>query len=215
MARREEKPGQAGSRLAQIEAIVAPRIAPLGLEVVVVEQTAMGKETVVRISIDRLPDANGVVSGAVTLADCVKVTHLVNDVPELEALMPGSFHLEVSSPGVERPLVRERDYHRFVGEKVQVNTFEPVSTIEGRKKFTGRLVGLTEGHIRVDLGREGEVLIPLSQIQKAHLKPDFADLMKRANSLQAQADPGSALPELDSDELDAEDDGQDDEVLEN
>lgn len=207
MGRREEKPGQAVTRLAQIEAIVAPRIAPLGLEVVVVEQTAMGKETVVRISIDRLPDANGVVSGAVTLADCVKVTHLLNDVSELEDLMPGTFHLEVSSPGVERPLVRERDYHRFMGEKVQVNTFEPVSTIEGRKKFTGRLVGLSEGHIRVDLGREGEVLIPLSQIQKAHLKPDFADLMKRANSLQAQANPDGALPELDSDELDLEDNG--------
>lgn len=207
MGRREEKPGQAVTRLAQIEAIVAPRIAPLGLEVVVVEQTAMGKETVVRISIDRLPDANGVVSGAVTLADCVKVTHLLNDVSELEDLMPGTFHLEVSSPGVERPLVRERDYHRFMGEKVQVNTFEPVSTIEGRKKFTGRLVGLSEGHIRVDLGREGEVLIPLSQIQKAHLKPDFADLMKRANSLQAQANPDGALPELDSDELELEDTG--------
>lgn len=213
MGRREEKPGQAGTRLAQIEAIVAPRIAPLGLEVVVVEQTAMGRETVVRISIDRLPDANGVVSGAVTLADCVKVTHLLNEVSELEDLMPGAFHLEVSSPGVERPLVRERDYHRFMGEKVQVNTFEPVSTIEGRKKFTGRLVGLSEGHIRVDLGREGEVLIPLSQIQKAHLKPDFADLMKRANSLQAQANPDGALPELDSDELDLE--GNGDAELEN
>lgn len=213
MGRREEKPGQAVTRLAQIEAIVAPRIAPLGLEVVVVEQTAMGKETVVRISIDRLPDANGVVSGAVTLADCVKVTHLLNEVSELEDLMPGAFHLEVSSPGVERPLVRERDYHRFMGEKVQVNTFEPVSTIEGRKKFTGRLVGLSDGHIRVDLGREGEVLIPLSQIQKAHLKPDFADLMKRANSLQAQANPDGALPELDSDELDLE--GNGDAELEN
>jgi len=173
---------QLKQRFAQVEAIVSPLLLPLGLEVVLVEQSS-GGGVILRISIDRVDNP-----GTVSLSDCVKVTHLLGECPALDELFPGKYHLEVSSPGVDRPLVRERDFVRFQGEKVLVTTLEPLDVASGRKKFSGRLVGCVAGAITVELGRDGTVVIPLDQIARAQLKPDFADLLRRANERRAEPD---------------------------
>lgn len=170
-----ERQNKLRARLAEVEALINPLIAPQGLEVVVIEQGTEGRQAILRVCIDRI-DA----PGTVTLQDCVGVTHQLEGLADLEALMPGHFNLEVSSPGVDRPLVKERDFLRYVGEKALLQTLEPV---EGRKRFTGRIHTVQDGVITLDMGREGRVSLPLNQLQKANLKPDFADLLKRANAI--------------------------------
>lgn len=198
---------QLKQRFAQVEAIAAPLLLPHGLEIVLVEQSS-GGGVILRISIDRVENP-----GTVTLEDCVKVSHLLGDCPALDELFPGKYHLEVSSPGVDRPLVRARDFVRFQGEKVQLSTLEPVDVSNGRKRFSGRLVGCVNDIITLDLGRDGKVEIPLEQIAKAQLKPDFADLLKRAN--QRRAEPDLELISSEDEESASDDvlDSEDEEAL--
>lgn len=177
------------ARLAEVESLINPLIAPQGLEVVVIEQGTEARQPILRVCIDRI-DA----PGTVTLQDCVSVTHQLEGLAALEAAMPGHFNLEVSSPGVDRPLVKERDFLRAVGEKALLQTLEP---LDGRKRFSGRIQSVQDGMITLDMGREGRVSLSLNQLQKANLKPDFADLLKRANAIHQ----GPAV-ELDVDDED-------------
>jgi ribosome maturation factor RimP len=82
---------------------------------------------------------------------------------------PGSFTLEVSSPGLARPLRRPHDFERFAGEEVSLST----TATEGRRTFSGKLLGIDEdGAVGVGTD-EGEVRIPIEQIRKCVIKPNF------------------------------------------
>jgi ribosome maturation factor RimP len=76
----------------------------------------------------------------------------------------------VSSPGLDRPLKRERDFERFRGRRATVRTRTAVA---GRRRFTGVLGGLSDGRVKLDLGAEGEVLIPREEITQAKLVPEI------------------------------------------
>lgn len=175
MGRKRSAEGGGFQLADRVEHLIEPVLERAGYEVVIVELASAHERPVLRISIDRLDHI-----GFVSLEDCVRVNHLLEALPELDDLMPSAYNLEVSSPGVNRPLVKERDFIRFTGEKAQVNLHRPLD-LEGRRNYTGRLKGVVDGVLHLDLGRAGQVAIPLESIARAHLKPDTADLFRRSS----------------------------------
>jgi len=139
---------------------IARRVAESeGMEVVEVEVKGGGAQRLVRISIDK--------PAGVTHADCELVSQQVGTILDVEDVVPGGrYTLEVSSPGVERRLLKEKDYTRFQGKKAVITLAAPV---EGRKTWEGTLAGVAEGCVRLETsGRNVE--LPLAAIAKAHLK---------------------------------------------
>jgi ribosome maturation factor RimP len=140
---------------------IAKRVAESeGMEVVEVEVKGGGQHRFVRISIDK--------PAGVTHGDCELVSQQVGTILDVEDVVPGGrYTLEVSSPGVERKLLKPGDYERFQGKKAKVTLREPVA---GRRSWEGTLAGLEEGLIRLDVERGDPIRFPFEQVQKANLK---------------------------------------------
>jgi ribosome maturation factor RimP len=121
---------------------IAGRVAgSYGLEVVDVELRGAGKSRMLRIYIDR--------PGGVTHGDCEAVSREVGAILDVEDAVPGSqYVLEVSSPGLDRRLLKPADYERFAGRRIRLHTREAV---DGQRKFEGRLLGLREGRVALAL----------------------------------------------------------------
>jgi ribosome maturation factor RimP len=131
-----------------------------GIEVVDVEVKGGGRQRLVRISIDK-PEG-------VTHADCENISQQVGTILDVEDVIPGgSYTLEVSSPGVERKLLRPRDYERFIGSKVKVTLRDP---IEDRRYWEGTLAGFDNGLITLDLNPGNSIQFQFGQVEKANLK---------------------------------------------
>src|SRR5437667_282995 len=127
--------------VSKIEEIARRVAASDGIEVVEVELKGGGRNQLLRISIDK--------PAGVTHADCELVSQQVSTILDVEDVMPGHYTLEVSSPGVERKLLKPRDYERFQGKKARITLREPV---EGRKNWEGTLAGFTEGVVTLETG---------------------------------------------------------------
>lgn len=171
--------------------LISPLIAPLGYEVVHVEVQNQ-RQKILRLFIDFLerpkPDQNGEVP-SIGIKDCIAVTKALDSVldlsPEVEAIFKGTYELEVSSPGVDRPLRQKKDYQRFEGRRVKLHTFRSLSESEignaayfarnpKQKNFIGVLKGLNGETIRLEIIDSGsEITIPLSLVSKANLEPVF------------------------------------------
>jgi len=153
--------------VSQIENIVTPVLASMGLELVEVEYKREGKAMILRLFIDR--------EGGITLDDCADVSREVSEILDVEDVIPGKYSLEVSSPGLDRPLKRASDYERFRGRLVKIRTCELLADDDGnrRKTFLGELLGLEGGVVRLHL-KEGQTAgIPLEKIAKANLEFEF------------------------------------------
>jgi ribosome maturation factor RimP len=100
-----------------------------------------------------------------TVEDCARISEAVSPLLDLHDPIPGAYSLEVSSPGLDRPLVKPADFERFKGERVRIEAAEPV---EGRRRFTGTLEGLAADRVVV-LTEAGRREIPLAAVQKARL----------------------------------------------
>jgi ribosome maturation factor RimP len=112
-----------------------------------------------------------------TVEDCAEISHAISAVLDVADPIAGAYTLEVSSPGIDRPLVRPGDYARFAGFEAKVETALPIG---GRKRFTGLLEGL-EGEEVLLLRQEGELVrIPLASVKKAKLTLSEA-LLKSAS----------------------------------
>jgi ribosome maturation factor RimP len=141
---------------------IAERVArPAGIEVIEVELAGSGRARLLRIYIDR-PEG-------VTHADCELVSDRVGTVLDSEDVIPGGgYQLEVSSPGVERKLMRPSDYERFAGKKAKLVLSEPV---DDQKHWEGTLRGLEEGAVvKLEAAAGRMVRVPLASIRKANLK---------------------------------------------
>ena len=103
--------------------------------------------------------------GAMTVDDCAEISHAVSAVLDVEDPLPGPYTLEVSSPGIDRPLVRSQDFERFTGFEAKIETARPIS---GRKRFRGKLLGTTQAGVRIALA-EGETELPFGEIHRAKL----------------------------------------------
>lgn len=151
----------------RLQRIAAQILPPLGLELVDLEYKREGRDMVLRLYIDK--------EGGVGLDDCAVVSREVSDILDVEDIIAGHYTLEVSSPGICRPLKTQRDYDRFLGRLVKVRTFELVPDEAGnkRKTFLGELVGLEQGVVRMILKEGQRASIPLEKVAKANLEFEF------------------------------------------
>ncbi|WP_461482265.1 ribosome maturation factor RimP [Porticoccus sp.] len=145
-----------------LKAMIAPVVAALGCEFWGLEYLSSGRTAMLRIYIDR--DETGV-----TVEDCEKVSRQVSSLMDVEDPIGGEYTLEVSSPGLERPLYTLDQFQRYVGEEVAVRLRFPY---EGRRKFKGRLNGV-EGEDIVLIVEDHEYLFPVDSIEKANVVPHF------------------------------------------
>jgi len=205
----EKKTATANDRILEV---LQPLVAPLGYDVIYVEIQTHRQKTL-RVFIDFL-DARS----AIGIEDCVRVTRALDEPlenhPVIDEIFGGAYELEVSSPGVDRPLRDEKDYVRYTGNDVRLHVFRPLTAQElgnegyqaknpKQKNFLGKLVGLQDGKIVLDVsdrsaesGKPGKkkkkvvkdspknsveaesataqvVSIPLPLISKANLEPRF------------------------------------------
>jgi len=133
----------------------------LGYELVGVEYLPQGRRSLLRIYIDT-PDG-------VTVDDCERVSHQVSGVLDVEDPIHGQYVLEVSSPGLDRPLFTEEHYRRFAGSRVKLRVSPP---LDGRRNFTGVLKGIHDDKV-VLVHEDGEWVIPLDHVEQARLIPDI------------------------------------------
>jgi ribosome maturation factor RimP len=108
--------------------------------------------------------------GGITLADCETWNHRLGDLLDQSNIMSHAYSLEVSSPGLDRPIKRVADYERFKGERVQVKLFAP---LDGQKNFHGILLGTDGVGIKVKVDGDRVVEIPLAQVAKTKLDPEI------------------------------------------
>jgi ribosome maturation factor RimP len=144
--------------LEKIRAMVERVAASEGLALVDVELKGGRANPLLRIYIDK--------PAGVTHADCQLLSEQVSALLDVEDSFPGSYVLEVSSPGLDRKLVKPSDYQHFVGRRARLVLREPVAN---QKVWEGRLAGLEAGRVRLDLGEGGLTEVELSNIQKARL----------------------------------------------
>ena len=141
--------------------LTAPVAEELGLELVDVEFLKEGGRWILRVFIDK--------PGGVGHSDCEALSQRLDVLLDEADPIAGTYYLEVSSPGVERPLKKQEDFRRFSGHMVNVTTYAPC---EGKKKFTGKLAG-TDGEL-LFLEEEGKrISIPLEQVSSAKLFVKF------------------------------------------
>jgi ribosome maturation factor RimP len=143
---------------AQIEAIIAPSLAAMGYAVVRVAYSG-GRRPTLQIMAERSDD------GSMTVEDCEAVSHTVSALLDVADPIAEAYMLEISSPGIDRPLVRPKDYARFAGFEAKI---ELQRTVEGRRRFRGKLLGLEGDSAKLLMGDE-TVSLPLSQIANAKL----------------------------------------------
>lgn len=144
---------------ARVADIVAPSIADLGYELVRV--AILGRERpTVQIMADRADGA------LITVEDCEAISRQVGAVLDVEDPIPGNWTLEVSSAGIDRPLTRRKDWNRFAGHLARAEVNVPV---DGRKRFSGTVLGADETHAKMRLDDGIEVAIPLADIRRAKL----------------------------------------------
>lgn len=132
-----------------------------GYEFVDLELKGAGKHRVLRVFIDR--------DGGISHGDCERISEQVGTVLDVEDPIPSAYTLEVSSPGLDRKLVKPRDFVRFEGHRVKVRTKRAV---DDRKVFEGQLAGFEDSTIRVDT-RRGVVGIDLGNVHEARLAVDW------------------------------------------
>jgi ribosome maturation factor RimP len=152
----------------RVRGLVQQVIESQGYEVVEVEFKGAGKSSVLRIFIDK--------PGGISHRDCELVSEQVGTVLDVEDLIPSSYTLEVSSPGLDRKLVKESDYTRFEGKLARIQTRIPLNQ---QKVFRGRLQGLYGGKVRLELHKGDLLDIPLDVIQETRLEIDWATEMSR------------------------------------
>ena len=145
----------------ELETLLSPTVAALGLRVWGIEYLGQGKHSVLRIYIDR--------DEGVTIEDCEAVSKQVSEVLDVEGTLTSSYTLEVSSPGMDRLLFKPEQYAESIGETVDVRLKYP---FEGRRRVVGALTGLENDEVVVQ-AEDSEYQIPLSNVQRARIVPRF------------------------------------------
>ena len=136
-----------------------------GLEVFDVEWK-VGKQRLLRVYLDRLPGPSNPEGLSVTHNDCERVSEQLSVILDVEDLVPGpGYILEISSPGLDRKLIKPGDYERFAGRLAKIWLNEP---LEKQKYFEGRLAGYADGVVKLAL-KNREIAIPYAEIRKANL----------------------------------------------
>jgi ribosome maturation factor RimP len=141
------------------EGILAPLLKAEGLSLVDIVYQREQAGWVLRVLIDR--------EQGITLVDCARVSREFGQLLDVEDVIPASYRLEVSSPGLDRPLKKEADFIKYTGRRVRIKTKDKISE---RRNFKGALLGYSEGKVMVKVDGSEVFAIPLSAILKANLE---------------------------------------------
>jgi ribosome maturation factor RimP len=139
-----------------LQGLIEPTVTGLGYELVAIERVGRG---LLRLYIDK--------PGGIDLEDCTRVSHQLTRLLTVENVAYD--RLEVSSPGLDRPLVKAADFVRFSGERAQIRLRMP---LEGRRKFVGVLLGCERERVRLQ-SEAGVMELALADIESARLAPDY------------------------------------------
>jgi ribosome maturation factor RimP len=142
----------------RIQSLAEQLAVSMELEIVLVEIRGGGNRPIVRTYIDR--------PGGVTLVDCERFSKRLSVLLDVEDWIPFSYTLEVSSPGLDRPLVREADFERFAGKNARVRTRSPIG---GQRNFKGKILLVAQGRVELEVAPGRKVDIAVGDIEKANL----------------------------------------------
>lgn len=143
----------------ELSAVCEPILKNAGYELVLCELAGSARNRIVRFYIDK--------ETGVGIDECTEASRLIDPVIEQSELLNGAYVLEVSSPGLERPLVKPEDYNRFAGRKAKLKTYRPV---DNRRKFIGTIIGIREGKtIELELDEGVTVEVPYEDVAKSNL----------------------------------------------
>ena len=145
----------------QLYAIVAPIVAGLGYELVGVETQSQGASSLLRVYID--------VQGGIGIEDCERVSKQLSAVLDVEDPIGEHYVLEVSSPGVDRPLFTLEHFRRFIGERARLRLR---SVLQGRRRLTGEIVEVDGNAVIVQESGQVPFTVPLESIERANLIAD-------------------------------------------
>lgn len=156
--------------------IIDPALEAMGYRLVRVMLTGARRPTL-QVMAERIDEA------PMTVADCADISRSISALLDVADPIAGAYTLEVSSPGIDRPLVRPEDYDRFAGFEARIELAEP---IDGRKRFRGRLRGRLADEVCLLVGEAGEIRLPFARIARAKLVLTD-DLLALAQRKPAQA----------------------------
>ena len=147
-------------KVESVGALIEPTLQAMGYALVRVSLAGGISRPTLQVMAERVDGAG------MSVDDCADISEAVSAILDVEDPIASAYVLEVSSPGIDRPLVKKDDYERFAGFEARLETTEPVS---GRKRFRGKLLGAASDAVRVKLDTGEEVEVPLAQIAKAKL----------------------------------------------
>ena len=142
--------------------LLEPTVSALGYELLGVEYLGQGKYSRLRLYIDA--------PAGIGLEDCEKVSHQASGVLDVDDPLKGQYSLEVSSPGLDRPLFRLEHFARFVGQKVKLRLHQPR---DGQRNFHGRIASVENGELYISVDDGGQLALTVEDIEKANLEPEF------------------------------------------
>jgi ribosome maturation factor RimP len=128
---------------AELRKLLEPGVAATGFDLVEVELAGSHHHPTLRVYIDS--------PAGVNVDDCARVSRQLSALLDVEDPLPGHYTLEVSSPGLDRPLVKPKDFMRYVGETIKIKMQQPML---GRRNFSGRLVDVTADHVVIEVDKE-------------------------------------------------------------
>jgi len=144
-----------------VRAIADPLLTNEGMELVEVNYRRESRGWVLRLTIDK--------EGGVTLDDCSRVSQQLGRELDVEDFISSSYVLEISSPGLTRPLRSEKDFIKYCNRLIKLRTVDPINS---RQQFKGKLLSVSNEQIELEM-EEGIVQIPLAKIAKANLEIEF------------------------------------------
>ena len=142
--------------------LLEPTLSALGYELLGVEYLAQGKHSRLRLYIDA--------PAGIGLEDCETVSHQVSGVLDVDDPIKGQYSLEVSSPGLDRPLFRPEHFARFVGQKVKLRLHQPR---DGQRNFYGRIALVENEEVYISMDDGSQLAFSIVDIDKANLAPEF------------------------------------------
>jgi ribosome maturation factor RimP len=160
-----------GEILGRVRAMIHPIVSNEGMEVVEIEYRRESAGWVLRLILDK--------EGGVTLDDCTRVSQEVGRSLDVEDVIQTPYTLEVSSPGLTRPLKTEKDFMKYRHRLIKVKTVDP---IQNRRQFKGKLMGVSENGVEIEVDG-GIFCIPLSNVAKANLEID-QDVFRKEHRIE-------------------------------
>lgn len=149
------------AKMNQLQELIEPSVVALGYQLWGIEMLSQGRHSMLRIYIDA--------EEGIDVEDCAKVSRQVSGIMDVEDPISGEYTLEVSSPGMDRPLFTLEQYRAYIGHVVQLKLRMP---FDGRRKFKGVLNGIEDEDVVLIVDQD-EYLLPVDHIEKANIVPQF------------------------------------------